>query len=408
MDLEREEAEFFEANSNRNREKKREELELLRDQTLRLMVFKSAKELGDKVDRHLVEMYKMDPEKYTFLLPIKESFWQDGNLKVEILDTVRGKDVYALTDIGNYSITYKMHQLVNHASPNDLFTQLKDGLGACNSHADKLNVIMPLLYNSRQHRRSSRENLGCGQALHELDQNRHLRSIVTFDAHDQGVEHALFDTEFDNFFPSNVILKDLIKDVDIDDLLYVTTVAPDNGATGRRNIYLNSLNAHCVTMEAGSFYKQRDYNRIENGKNPLISHDYCGNENLEGKTAIVADDMISSGGSMFDVMEELKKRGVKKIYLIVTFALFTEGIDKFREYYEKGMFDGIYTTNLSYIPEEWKKEEWLHVSDCSALIAEIIYSIHNNKSVSELLRDKSEPIKLLEKKYLEKYPNQQQ
>lgn len=382
---------------------KKKELDL-RAQTLKLMVFKSAQGLGEKVNNHLLEMYGLDPKENSFLLPIKESFWQDGNLKVEILDTVRGMDVFALTDVGNYSITYKMHQIENHASPNDLFTQLKDGLGACNSHADRLNVIMPLLYNGRQHRRSSRENLGCGQALHELEDNRHLRTIVTFDAHDQGVEHALHYTEFDNFFPSNVILRDLIKDVDIDDLLYVTTVAPDNGATGRRNIYLNSLNAHCVTMEAGSFYKQRDYNKIVNGINPIISHDYCGNENLSGKTAIVADDMISSGGSMFDVMDELKKRGVKKIYLIVTFALFTEGIDKFKEYYKAGKFDGIYTTNLSYIPESWQKEEWLHVSDCSPLIAEIIYSIHNNKSVSELLRDKSDPIKMLEEKYKEKYP----
>lgn len=382
---------------------KKKELDL-RAQTLKLMVFKSAQGLGEKVNNHLLEMYGLDPKGNSFLLPIKESFWQDGNLKVEILDTVRGMDVFALTDVGNYSITYKMHQIENHASPNDLFTQLKDGLGACNSHADRLNVIMPLLYNGRQHRRSSRENLGCGQALHELEDNRHLRTIVTFDAHDQGVEHALHYTEFDNFFPSNVILRDLIKDVDIDDLLYVTTVAPDNGATGRRNIYLNSLNAHCVTMEAGSFYKQRDYNKIVNGINPIISHDYCGNENLSGKTAIVADDMISSGGSMFDVMDELKKRGVKKIYLIVTFALFTEGIDKFKEYYKAGKFDGIYTTNLSYIPESWQKEEWLHVSDCSPLIAEIIYSIHNNKSVSELLRDKSDPIKMLEEKYKEKYP----
>ena len=239
----------------------------------------------------------------------------------------------------------------------------------------------------------------CGQTLHEFEMNRHLKSIITFDAHDPGVEHSIHYTEFDNIFPSNVILKDLISNIDINDLLYVTCVAPDNGANGRRNIYLNSLNSDFVLIEAGSFYKQRDYNRIVDGKNPLISHDYCGNNDLEGKTAIVSDDMISSGGSIFDVINELKKRGIKKIFIVVTYALFVDGIDRFKKYYEDGKFDGIYTTNLSYIPNEYKEEKWLHVCDCSELLAQVIYNIHNDLSISEILRDKSEPIKLLEKKF---------
>lgn len=375
--------------------------EQIENEKLRLLVFKSALELGKKIDEHLLKMYNLDKEKYTFILPIKESFFQDGHLKVELCDTVRGKDIFAITDVGNYSLEYKIHGFINHASPNDLLMQLKDGIGACNSHADKINIIMPLLYAGRQHRRQTRENLLCGQTLHELEMNRHLKSIITFDAHDQGVEHALHDTEFDNFLPTNVILNELINDIPIEDLMLVTTVAPDNGANGRRNIYLNSLNASFNYIEAGSFYKQRDFNKLENGKYPVVSHDYCGNPDLEGKTAIVTDDMISSGGSMFDVIDELKKRKVKKIYLVVTYALFTEGINKFKKYYEEGFLDGVYTTNLSYIPEEFKHEEWLHVCDCSKIIADIIYSIHNDKSVSNILRDKSEPIKLLEKKYQE-------
>ncbi len=379
------------------------EKEQLKEEKLRLMVFKSAKDLGEKIDEHLVTLYGLDPTKYTFLLNIKENWFNDGHLKVELLDTVRGKDVFAITDIGNYSITYTMHQFENHASPSDLFAELKDGVEACNSHADRINIIMPLLYNGRQHRRNTRENLSCGQALRELDSNRHLRSIITFDAHDQGVEHALSYAEFDNFLPSNVILTDLINDIPIEDLLQLTVVAPDNGANGRRNIYLNSLNADCINIEGGSFYKQRDYNRLVNGKNPIISHDYCGNNDLSGKTAIVTDDIISSGKSMFDVIKELKKRGCKKIYVIATYALFTEGIDLFRKYYDEGLFDCVYTTNLSYIPEEYKKEKWLHISDCSKMIAEVIYNIHNELSIEHILRDKSEPIRTLEKKYKERF-----
>lgn len=372
------------------------------DNKLRLMVFESAFELGKKVDEHLLDNYHLNKEEYTFMLPIKESFFEDGHLKVEILNTVRGKEIFALTDIGNYSLTYNMHGFTNHTSPQDLIMQLKDGIGACNSHVPKINILMPLLYAGRQHRRNTMENLLCGMVLRELDMNRHLKSIITFDAHDPGVEHALQNTEFDNVFPSNVVLEKFIHDVDKENLLYVTTVAPDNGANGRRNIILNSLNSDYIMMEAGSFYKQRDYNRIVNGLNPIISHDYCGNADLKGKTAIIVDDMISSGGSMLDCMDELKKRGVEKIYVIVTYALFTKGIDKFKKQYQDGKLDKIYTTNLSYIPEEYQKEEWLSVCDCSKIMADLIYNIHNDLSISNILRDKSAPMKLLEKKFNQK------
>lgn len=292
--------------------------EQLKQEKLRLMVFKSALELGNKIDEHLLDLYNYDKNKYTFIVPINELFFEDGHLKVEINSTVRGKNVFLLTDIGNYSIEYNMHGFINHASPNDLLEQLLDGIGASNCHADKLNVIMPLLYAGRQH---------------------------------------------------------------------------------RRNVYLNSFNSKYIKRYAGGFIKQRDYNRFEGGKYPVISHDYFGTENIKGKTAIVVDDMISSGGSMFDVIDELNKRKVGHIYIMVTFALFTRGIDKFKEYYEKGFFDGIYTTNLSYIPECYKQEKWLHVCDCSSEIAEIIYNMHNDLSITDILSDKSKPIKLLERKF---------
>lgn len=366
---------------------------------LRLMVFKSALDLGNKIDEHLLDMYKLDKDKYTFVVPIKENFFEDGHFKVEIEETVRGKDMFMLTDVGNYSLEYKMHGFINHTSPNDLFMELKDGIGACNCHAKNINIIMPLLYAGRQHRRNTRENLMCGRMLHELDTMSRIKSFITFDAHDQGVEHAIQNMEFDNFFPTNTILESFINDMSMNRLKKIVFVAPDNGATGRRNVYLNSFNSKYIHREAGSFIKQRDYNNLVDGKYPVIAHDYCGNEELDGYTAIVSDDMISSGGSMFDVIDELKKRGVKYIYLMTTYALFTKGIDKFEEYYKEGKFDGLYTTNLSYIPEEYKSSKWLHVCDCSKDVAEIIYNIHNDLSISSILRDKSYPVKLVEKKF---------
>ena len=370
----------------------------IEEEKLRLIVFKSALELGQKVDECLLDMYQKDKEKETFIVPLKENFFEDGHLKVEIDETVRGKDLFFLTDLGNYSIEYKMHGFINHTSPSDLMTQLKDGIGACNCHAEKINIIMPLLYSGRQHRRNTRENLSCGASLRELDNLSRIKSFITFDAHDEGVEHAVNHMEFDNVYATNTILEQFINDLEPERLRNLVFVAPDNGATGRRNVYLNSFNSRFINKEAGSFIKQRDFNNFVDGKYPVISHDYCGNGDLTGKTAIVTDDMISSGGSMLDVVDELKKRGIEHIYIITTYVLFTKGIDMFDRYYQEGKIDGVYTTNLSYIPEEYKKE-WLHICDCSRLLSEVIYNIHNDLSISGILKDKSKSIKLLEKKF---------
>ncbi len=367
--------------------------------SLRLMVFDSAKELGEKVNDYLLEMSGLDKEKNTYILPIKQNFFDDGHLKVEIEETVRGKDVFILTDVGNYGIEYEMHGMINHASPNDLMMQLKDGIGACNCHAKNINIVMPYLYNGRQHRRNTRENLSCGMFLHELDEMSHLKSFITFDAHDQGVEHAVHHLEFDNYIPSNTILSHLIEDLPKNRLKKLVFIAPDNGATGRRNVYLNSFNSPYIHKEAGSFVKQRDFNTLVDGKYPIISHDYIGNSNLEGYTAIISDDMISSGSSMFDCIDALNKRNIKHIYICVTFGLFTKGLDKFDEYFAEKKFSGVYTTNLTYLPEEYKTHKWLHICDCSKDIANFIYNIHNDLSTSDLLRDKSLPTKLLEQKF---------
>lgn len=364
----------------------------------KLLVLKSALELGNKVNNHLLNLYGDDKEE-TLIVPTKESWFNDGHGKVELLDSVRGDDVYIFTDIGNFSMPYEMHGFINHTSPNDLACQLKDVIGACKCHTDSLSIIMPLLYAGRQHRRINREPLSCAQYLHELDMDPNVKRILTFDAHDESVQQALSQTEFDNLFATNVILEQFINNTPIEQQKNILFIAPDSGAIGRMNFYLNAFSNENINKDAGFFYKRRDYNTIVDGKNPIIEHSYSGSNYIEGKTAIVVDDMIASGGSVFDVVEELKKRGVEHIYVIATFSLFTKGIEKFKEYYEQGKLDGIYTTNLSYIDERYRNEEWLHICDCSEYLAKMIYNLNQNISISHLLRDRSYPAKVLAKKF---------
>lgn len=372
--------------------------EQLEKEKLRLIVFKSALELGQSVDKHLLDMYQYDSDKYTFIVPTNEVFFSDGHSKVEINSTVRGKDLFFITDVENYSIEYNMRGFTNHTSPNDLFQQLKDGINASNCHADKINVIETILYNGRQHKRNTREPLSCGAALRELDNLPRIKSFITFDAHDQSVEHATYNMEFDNIFVTNTILENFINDVPKEYLKDMVFIAPDGGANGRRDIFLSSFNHEEINKDAGGFYKVRDFKRYVNGKNPVIAHEYMGHSNLKGKTAIIVDDMISSGGSMFDTIDELNKRGIEHVFIMVTFALFTEGIETFKKYHREGLLDGLYVSNLSYIPNEYKKEPWLHVCDCSKTVAKVIYDIHNDLSITSILTDKSEPIRQLEKK----------
>lgn len=370
------------------------------EKNLKLIVLDSAKELGLKVDEQLCSFY--GNENGSFIVPTKEIWFNDGHGKVELLDSVRGQDIYILQDIGNYSLTYDMHGFINHTSPNDLAQQLRDTIGACKCHTNSLSIIMPLLFAGRQHRRVGREALSCAAFLRELDMDPNVKRFMTFDAHDEGVQQAMMYTEFDNFFATNSILEEFINETDTEKLKNVIFVAPDFGAAGRMNFYLNSFNSDYIQKDAGSFYKRRDYNTIVDGKNPIIEHSYSGSNNIENSTAIVVDDMIASGGSMFDVIDELNKRGVKHIYVIATFALFTKGIDKFRDYYNEGKFDAIYTTNLSYIDEKYRNEEWLKIVDCSKFMAKIIRNLHNGQSISQLTKDRSYPAKVLAKKFKNK------
>ena len=369
-----------------------------KEEKLKLIVLKSALEYGKKVDEELKNLYQTDE---SFIIPTKETWFSDGHGKVELLDTVREDDVYIFQDIGNYSMEYKMHGFINHTSPNDLNQQLKDVIGACKCHPRCLSIIMPLLFAGRQHRRIGREALSCAANLRDLDTDPYIKRILTYDAHDVGVGQALAYTEFENIYATNEILEAFINETDIEQLKDVIFVAPDAGAVSRRDFFLNSYSSEKIKKDAGSFYKKRDYNTIVDGKNPIIEHSYSGNPDMKGKTAIVIDDMIASGGSMFDVIEELKNRGVAHIYIISSFSLFTEGIDKFKKYYDEKKFDGIYTTNVSYIDPEYKKEEWLHVVDCSKNLARVIHNLHEKESISKLMRDRSYPSKVLKRKFEE-------
>lgn len=371
--------------------------EQLYDEKLGLMVFSSARELGEKVDEHLLKMYGYDKDKNTFIIPIKEIFFEDGHFKIIADATVRGKDLYCLTDVGNYSVTYNMHGFMNHASPNDLFQQLKDGIHACNNQANKINVIMPLLYNGRQHRREDRESLSCSASLAELESIRAIRSILTFDAHDPAVANGVHNVEFDNFNVTNTVLDNIIRDLSIDELKKVTFIAPDVGAMKRNENYLYSFETPLVDKDASNFNKKRDYNVFENGRYKIISHEYIGND-VTDRTVIIVDDILSSGGSLIDVIEKLKELKASHIYAIVTYALFTRGIEELDKLYREKKLSGIYTTNLSYIPEEYKNLEWLHVCDCSELLSNIIYRLHNDLSISSLIVNREESIMKLEKK----------
>ena len=245
---------------------------------------------------------------------------------------------------------------------------------------------MPLLYQARQHKRKGRESLDCALALQELERLG-VNHIITFDAHDPNVSNAIPNLPFENFYPTNTILEDLLKTEDLKDIL---VISPDMGAMERARYYAELLNS-----DVGVFYKRRDLSRVVNGKNPIVEHTYMGSS-VKDKDVLVVDDMIASGSSMLEVGKMLKEQGARKVYFIATFSLFTEGIDEFVKAYENNYFDKLYTTNLSYIPKEYKEKTWFHTVDCSMNIAEIINALHNKESLTPLLNGKEKILKLLE------------
>ena len=338
---------------------------------LKLVVLPNAKLLGKKVDENLKEINNSDS---TYIVPITSDRFSNGEGKVKIEETVRDKDLYILSDIGNYSINYDFHGMKHFMAPDEHFQDIKRIISATSGHASKINVIMPMLYQSRQHKRKGRESLDCALALQELERIG-VSNIITFDAHDPNVVNAVPNLSFDNFYPTNIIIDALEENEHIDNMI---VVSPDMGAMERARYYAGMLGC-----DVGLFYKRRDLTKVVNGKNPIVEHVYLGSD-VKDKNILIVDDMISSGTSMIESAQNLKNRGAKKVYLVATFALFTEGIEKFNEAYNEGIFTKLYVTNLSYVPEEIKSKEWYTEVDCSILLARIINKLNKKESIAEI------------------------
>lgn len=356
---------------------------------IKLIVPACAKELGSSINNYLVEIRSNLHSKFiadpAFQGYIKENYIADINLarfgsgegKCEIRESVRGDDVYILTDVTNHSITYKMNGFINHCSPDDHFQDLKRIIAAINGKAARVNVIMPFLYEGRQHKRNGRESLDAAYMYEELSKMG-ISNFITFDAHDPRIQNSAPFTGFDNFNPMYQFLKALTeneKDLIIDKE-HMLVISPDEGALDR-SIYFASV----LGLDAGMFYKRRDYTKIVNGKNPIVAHEFLG-DNIEGKDCIIIDDMISSGGSMIDTAKQLKAMNARRVYICCTFGLFTDGMKKFDAAYEMGYFDKVVTTNLTYqIPELLKRPYYLE-ADMSKFMASIIDFMNHDVSMA--------------------------
>ena len=352
---------------------------------LKLIVLKNMEGMGQKVN---YKLQKLRHEETNYLLPITETRFSNGEGKVTIADEARDKDIYILSDVGNYGMTYKMHGFTHHISPDEHFQDIKRIISALSGSAEKITVLMPLLYQSRQHKRKNFESLDCAMALQDLERLG-VNHLITFDAHDPSVANAIPNLPFENFYPTNSILKDLLTNEKLHDLL---VISPDMGATERAKYYAEMLDS-----DVGVFYKRRDLTKVINGKNPIVEHTYMG-PSVTGKDILVVDDMIASGASMLEVGEKLKDKGANNIYFTTTFALFTEGIDEFNKAYQNEYFTKLYTTNLSYIKEEYKDNPWFHTVDCSSNISEIINALHNKESLRPLQNGKEKILALIKNK----------
>ena len=359
---------------------------------LGLIALDSHKELGKKVNDYLVSWRQernhehknslsfQGYERDSYLINAEVPRCGSGEAKGVIRQSVRGADLYLLVDVCNYSMTYNLCGYTNHMSPDDHFQDLKRIIAAVGGKARRINVIMPFLYESRQHKRTGRESLDCALALKELS-DMGVSNIITFDAHDPRVQNSIPLNGFDNFFPTYQFLKALIKSVpdlrvDNDHLMIIS---PDEGAMSRAVYFSNILG-----VDMGMFYKRRDYSKIVDGRNPIVAHEFLGTS-VEGKDVIIIDDMISSGESMIDVATELKKRKANRIFVVSTFGLFTNGLDKFDKAYENGIIDKVLTTNLIYQTPELLQREWYINCDMSKYIAYIIDTLNHDSSISDLL-----------------------
>ena len=374
-----------------NREEKRN-LETIPVGSLGIIALEGCKSLGEQVDQYLVKWRAERESEHkdslafsgyqrdSYLLKAKVPRFGSGEAKGMVLESVRGDDLYLLVDVCNYSLTYSLCGHENHMSPDDHYQDLKRIIAALGGKARRITVIMPFLYESRQHKRTSRESLDCALALQELVQMG-VDNIITFDAHDPRVQNAIPLHGFETVQPAYQFIKGLLKNVkDLKlDNNHMMIISPDEGGMNRA-IYI----ANVLGLDMGMFYKRRDYTRIVNGRNPIVAHEFLGTS-VEGKDMIIIDDMISSGESVLEVASLLKERKANRVFVFSTFGLFTNGLDKFDKAYQKGTIDRVLTTNLVYQTPELLDREWYINCDLSKYIAYIIDTLNHDSSISDLL-----------------------
>lgn len=373
--------------------------------SLGIIALDGCTEMGNKVNDYIVKWRHEDGhahkddvvfhgyERDNYLIEVNTPRFGSGEAKGIIKESVRGMDLYLMVDVCNYSLTYSLSGKTNHMSPDDHFQNLKRMIAAIGGKGRRINVIMPFLYESRQHKRSGRESLDCALALQELVRMG-VDNIITFDAHDPRVQNAIPLSGFETVRPTYQFVKGLLrtyKDLQIDSD-HMMVISPDEGATARA-VYL----ANVLNLDMGMFYKRRDYTQIVNGRNPIVAHEFLGSS-VEGKDVIILDDMISSGDSILDVAKQLKQRKAKRIFAAATFGLFTNGLAKFDQAYEEGIIDGILTTNLIYQTPELLERPYYINCDMSKYIALMIDTLNHDGSISSILSP-NERIQNIVRKY---------
>ena len=371
---------------------------------LGLIPLKGMEEFTKKVNNYLVEWRKeresehkgtllfSEYEKDNYIIKSSISRFGSGEAKGTIEESVRGDDLYLLVDVCNYSMTYSLSGKINHMSPDDHFQDLKRIIAAIAGKARRINVIMPFLYESRQHKKTGRESLDCALALQELT-NMGVENIITFDAHDPRVQNAIPLKGFETVQPIYQYTKGLLKnfpDLQVDSE-HMMIISPDEGGM-RRAIYF----ANMLKLDVGMFYKRRDYTKVVDGRNPIIAHEFLGAD-VEGKDLVIIDDMISSGESVQEVAKELKKRKAKRVFVCATFGLFTNGFARFDQYYEDGIIDGIFTTNLVYQSPDLLSRPYYHSIEMSKYVALIIDNLNHDSTISGLLTPTNRINNFLEK-----------
>lgn len=358
---------------------------------LKIAALEGCREFGETVNRYLIQTRKETAQanaalarmpgyiEDSYLLDCKCPRFGSGEGKGQINASVRGADLYILVDVCNYSLTYSVCGYENHMSPDNHFQDLKRIISAATGKAKRISVVMPFLYEGRQHKRTKRESLDCSLALQELV-SMGVSNIITFDAHDPRVQNAIPLSGFDSFMATYQFLKalvDTVEDFQIDND-HLMVISPDEGAMSRA-VYFSSI----LGVDMGMFYKRRDYSTVVNGRNPIVAHEFLG-DSVKGKDVIIVDDMISSGDSMLDVAKQIKQRGAKRVFVCTTFGLFTDGLERFDEFYEKGYITKVVTTNLNYRMPELFAKPYYAEADMTRFLAMIIDHLNHDVTLSKI------------------------